>query len=127
MSGQVLLLQQVNVLTDHGQITVLNFPAAVNNRNAVLLQEISVNRAVVQEFAGFFISGQGVGMESSVDCLAGQRREGGGFPGVEDGFLVFVTDVLLNPDKVGVVLLVNDIPETCSAGKWLLCYNASKR
>jgi len=69
----------------------------------------------------------GEGVESAVDCLARQGSKRGGFPRVEDGFLILSPDILLNPGKVGIVLLVDDIPETCSAGKWLLCYNARKR
>lgn len=120
-------LHQIDILPDPGQVRVLNFPAGINNGNAVLLQEISVNRAVVQEFAGFFIGWLGEGVEPGVDSLTGQGGKGGGFPGVEDGFVILITNILLNPDEVGILLLVDDIPETCLAGKWLLCYNARKR
>jgi hypothetical protein len=122
-----LLLQEVDILLDPGQIRVLNLPAAVNDGDTVLLQEISVNRAVVQEFAGFLIGRLGEGVEPGVDGLTRQGSKRGGFPRVEDGFLVFVIDVLLDPDKVRILLVVDYIPETCSAGKWLLCYNARKR
>jgi hypothetical protein len=122
-----LLLQEVDILLDPGQIRVLNLPAAVNDGDTVLLQEFSINRAVVQEFAGFRIGRLGEGVEPAVDCLARQGSKRGAFPRVEDSFGVLSPDILLNPGKVGIVLLVNDIPETCSAGKWLLCYNARKR
>ena len=65
-------------------------------------------------------------MEPGKDRLAGEGSKGSGFPRVKDSFLVVISNILLNPDKVGVLLVIDDIPETCSAGKWLLCYNAGK-